>query len=120
MHEIMMERARDLGRLLGQTEEYKAMERARQSAEQDDELKQLAERMDELERKIGLAMQRGEEPAEEDREAYESTFSRLQGSSIYQSLAAAQSNFDKLMRRVNEEISKGLSEGSTSRIIMPS
>jgi hypothetical protein len=36
----------------------------------------------------------------------------------YQALAAAQSNFDRLMMRVNEEIAKGIEAGEQSRIIL--
>jgi outer membrane protein insertion porin family len=34
-------------------------------------------------------------------------------------LVAAQSNFDKVLQRVNETISTGIRDGSTSRIILP-
>ena len=39
---------------------------------------------------------------------------------MYQSLVASQSNFEKLLARVNEEIGKGMEMGAQSRIILPS
>jgi hypothetical protein len=35
-------------------------------------------------------------------------------------MVAAQSNFDKLLTRVNDEISRGMEMGAQSRIILPS
>jgi hypothetical protein len=39
---------------------------------------------------------------------------------VYQGLVAAQSNFDRVMGRVNEEIARGIEAGEQSRIILPS
>jgi hypothetical protein len=44
----------------------------------------------------------------------------VQASPVYQQLVAAQTNFDKILRRVNEEISRGMEAGAQSRIILPS
>jgi hypothetical protein len=43
---------------------------------------------------------------------------RLQASSTYQRLVAAQTNFDKLMAKVNQAIALGMEEGGKSRIIL--
>jgi len=42
----------------------------------------------------------------------------LQGMTVYQGMVAAQSNFDRLMKRINEEIGKGIEAGEKSRIIL--
>jgi hypothetical protein len=39
---------------------------------------------------------------------------------VYQALVAAQSNFDRVMSRINEEIARGIEAGAQSRIILPS
>jgi cell fate (sporulation/competence/biofilm development) regulator YlbF (YheA/YmcA/DUF963 family) len=118
--EALLERARELGRHLGQSEEYRALERARARFGEDEEAVQRLTRMQELEREITSALQRGEEPAAEQAAEYEERFSELQGSAVYQALIAAQTNFDKVVARINEEIGRGLETGSRSRIIMPS
>lgn len=120
MREIMMEKARDLGRLLGQTEEHQALERARQRLADDRELGELLNRLGGLEGDIARALQQGEAPSDEIRESYESTASRLQASPTYQALVAAQSNFDKVLAKVNEEIGEGITAAAQSRIILPS
>lgn len=120
MHEGIYERAQELGRVLGQTEEFKALERARQRVSEDRELTTLLNGLADLEAQVARALQQGEEPTAEVGERYESAFSELQGSPLYQSLVAAQANFDKVLKRVNEEIGKGMESGARSRIILPS
>lgn len=118
MNEGMIEKARDLGRILGQSDEYKALGRARQNLDGDRDAVSALNKLAELEAEIASAMRRGEEPPAEAQQAYESSFGVLQGSSVYQALVAAQSNFDKLLGRVNDEIGKGIEAGAQSRIIL--
>jgi cell fate (sporulation/competence/biofilm development) regulator YlbF (YheA/YmcA/DUF963 family) len=115
----MKEKALELGRLLGQDEEYKALERARQRAMEDRELTAALNRLAELEKDIGSSLRSGQEPSKEQQDEYEKLFSQLQGSAVYQGLVAAQSNFDKVLGRVNQHISEGIESGSRSRIILP-
>jgi cell fate (sporulation/competence/biofilm development) regulator YlbF (YheA/YmcA/DUF963 family) len=119
MNDGIAEKARELGRLLGQSPEYQAVDRARARVHEDRELTRTINRLAELETEIAGALHRGQEPSEEAKQAYEREFSTLQSSSVYQSLVAAQSNFDKTLTRVNEHISEGIEAGSQSRIILP-
>lgn len=118
--EVLVQKARDLGRSIGQTEEYKALERARQRFSGDRAAVERVNKLAQLETDIAQALQRNEEPAESVRVEYERVFSELQGSAAYQSMVAAQSNFDRILTKVNEEISKGVETGASSRIILPS
>ena len=116
--EAVSEKAKELGRLIGQTEEYKALMRARERFSDDRESVTRVNRLAELEALVGEAMQRGEEPSEEVRTEYEKLFGELQASPIYQGMVAGQSNFDRILQRVNEDISKGIEAGAASRIIL--
>lgn len=118
MNEGMIERARELGRMLGQSEEYKALGRARQRLDDDREAVEAVNKLAQLEGEIGAALRAGQEPSVEAQQAYEASFGTLQGSAAYQGLVAAQSNFDKLLQKVNEEIGKGIESGAQSRIIL--
>lgn len=120
MLELTVEKARELGRFIGQSDEYKALSRARERMNDDREISTLLNRLGELEKEISGAAQRGEAPGEEEREEYESLFSSLQSSPTYQSFVAAQANFEKILARVNEEISAGMESGAQSGIIVPS
>ncbi|HUF51144.1 MAG TPA: YlbF family regulator [Longimicrobiales bacterium] len=120
MTEGMKERALELGRLLGQSDEYKALSRARQRLTDDRDAVTAMTRLDALEREIATALHSGQEPAEAIKAEYEQLFGMLQATPVYQGLVAAQSNFDKLLQRMNEEISRGMETGAQSRIILPS
>ena len=116
--ESMVEKARDLGRSIGQTEEYKALERARKRFGEDQEAVAHVNALAQLEQQITQLMQRNEEPSEQVQQEYETAFSALQGNAAYQGMVAAQSNFDRVLQKVNEEISKGVESGASSRIIL--
>lgn len=120
MTDGMKERAQELGRLLGQSDEFKALTRARQRLTEDAEAVTAMNRLDVLEREIGATLHNGDEPPEATKAEYERLFMELQASPVYQGLVAAQSNFDKVLARVNQEISRGMETGSQSRIILPS
>lgn len=120
MDEAILERAKDLGRLLGQTPEFRTLRRAREQVDEEQELKGLLQELGELEGKVAAAVQQGENPSSEMAEQYEQVFSKVQSSSVYQSLVAAQSNFDRVLGRVNEEIGKGMEAAAASGIIIPS
>lgn len=117
--EPMAEKARELGRILGQGSEYQALDRARKRAMEDRELTTAMNRLGELEREIATALRAGNEPTAEVQAEYEQLFSQLQASPVYQGLVAAQANFDKVLARVNEYITEGIEAGSRSRIILP-
>ena len=119
MNEVMLEKAKDVGRLLGQSDQYKALQRARQQLNEDREAVELVNRLAELERDLQGSLQQGQEPTEEQQKEYEEAFSKLQSGSTYQALVAAQSNFDRVLQKVNEQIGEGIDAGSKSSIIMP-
>jgi cell fate (sporulation/competence/biofilm development) regulator YlbF (YheA/YmcA/DUF963 family) len=116
--EGMKDRANELGRLLGQSDEYKALARARERLTNDRDAVEAMNRLDVLEREISAALHNGQEPPELTKQEYETIFATLQSSVVYQGLVAAQSNFDKILARVNEEIGRGMEAGSQSRIIL--
>ena len=118
MMEGMVERARELGRVIGQSDEYKALQRARQRLEEDRDAVAKLNRLGELETGIAMALRRGEEPTAPEQEEYEKLFGELQATAMYQGVVAAQSNFDRVLQRVNEEIGKGIESGAQSRIII--
>lgn len=120
MFEMISERAHDLGRQLSQTEEYRALRRAREAVDGDRELVARLNQLLELEDRVAQAVEQGEAPEESVRGEYEAIFSEVQASPVYQGLVATQSNFDKLLMRVNEEIARGMEAGAQSRIILPS
>ena len=117
MQEIM-EMAERLGQALARTDEYQALKRAIDASGDDRELAELQTEIQKLEQEMQGQLQQGQEPTKEQGEEYESHFTRLQSNPSYQRLVAAQTNFDKVVGRVNETIHKGIQKGAESRIIL--
>ena len=116
---MIEDKALELGRLLGQTNEYKAMQTAREELENTPEVKAQMQRVEMLTEKLEPITKEGKEPPKELADEYESLLSSIQAHQKYQQVIAAQSNFDKMMLQVNEKIVEGIRKGGESSIIIP-
>jgi cell fate (sporulation/competence/biofilm development) regulator YlbF (YheA/YmcA/DUF963 family) len=116
--EQLWEKARDIGRLVAQSDEYKALRRANERLADDRDTVAGINRLGELQDGIAQALQGGQEPDDAEREEFERLATRVQASGAYQAFEAARSNFDRLMMRIDEEIAKGIEAGEQSRIIL--
>ena len=114
------QKAQELGRMIGQTSEYEYLQAANQDIADDRDATELINRFKELQEKAMEHLERGEDPPQEVQDELEDVRGELQGSPRYQSLVAAQSNFDKLMQKVQKAIGEGMQKGSESQIVMPS
>ncbi len=114
------ERAKDLGGALARTDEYQALRRAMESADNDRELVAVRNRIQGLEEQLEASLKVGREPDEELKAAYTATAEELQAMPGFQQLIAAQTNFEKVMYRVNQTVAMGIEEGAKSRIIIAS
>lgn len=114
---MIPQKAEELGRQIGQTEEYKALKRAQDRLQGAQELAAQLRRLQELAEALDRATERGETPTEAERAGYEQVLNQVQADPVYQGMVAAQANFDKLMVRVNEHILDGIRKGAASPII---
>ena len=114
---MIPEKAKELGRLIGQSAEYDALKRAQSRVEEAPELREKMQRLRKLAQALEQQAERGTPPAEADVAGYDDLLTAIQSDSLYQSVVAAQSNFDKLMLRVNEQILDGIEKGAASPII---
>ena len=114
---MLEEKAQEIGRLLGQTDEYKALRRATDRLHEDPELQTLLAEVDRLAQQIETAARAGQEPPKEQIDQYDRALSTVQGNPVYQQVVAAQTNFEKLMAKVNERIYDGIKKGAASPII---
>ena len=114
---MLEEKARDLGRLIGQSDEYKTVLRANDALREDETAVALLREMEKLRNNAQEMLGRGEEPTTEMETELEGILSKLQVAPTYQRMAVAQENFDKIMRHVNEWISDGIAKGAQSQII---
>lgn len=115
----ILEMAKDLGGALARTDEYQALRRAVDSTNDDRELTEMRTVIENLEGQIEASMRAGQEPTDEVKQEYEAAVMKLQGNGTYQRLVAAQTNFDKILMKVNQTIQQGIVEGADSKIILP-
>ena len=115
---MIEEKARDLGRLIGQSKEYQELKRANDALGQDTEAVKLLKDMEQLRADAQRMISRGERPTQEMEQKLEDLLSKVQVQTSYQRLIAAQENFDKQMARVNDWILEGIEKGAASPIIM--
>jgi cell fate (sporulation/competence/biofilm development) regulator YlbF (YheA/YmcA/DUF963 family) len=112
--------AKELGAALARTDEYQAFRRAMEAASDDRELVEMRNRLEDLEARLEASLRAGKEPDDELRSSYEGATAELQTLAGYQRLVATQSNFDKVMYKVNQTVAEGIEEGARSRIILSS
>jgi cell fate (sporulation/competence/biofilm development) regulator YlbF (YheA/YmcA/DUF963 family) len=111
------EKALDLGRTLGQSDEYQALRRAEQALRDNPEAQQRLEAISKLTSEFDLMMSQGQSPSEEQASSYETTLREFELSPTGQAYLVARANVDKLMQRVNQAIGQGIERGATSNII---
>ena len=114
---MIEDKARELGRLIGQSAEYKAVKRANEALGEDKEAVALLKKMEQLRRTAQAMIQGGERPGEEMEKELDGLLGQVQGQSVYQRLVSAQENFDKTMAKVNDWIVDGIEKGAQSSII---
>lgn len=114
---MIEEKALDLGRAIGQSPEYQALRRAEQNLRGDQDSIALLERIQDLARQVDLTISQGQLPDEATTQSYEQAVRQLEMSPVGQNYVVARANFDKLMARVNQQISQGMEKGATSSII---
>ena len=114
---MLEDKAKELGRLIGQSAEYKAVKRSNDALNQDKDAVDLLRKMEQIRVEAQRMMERGEQPTEEMENNLDALLGQVQGKMVYQNVVAAQENFEKVMARVNEWILDGIKKGATSSII---
>ena len=114
---MIEDKAKDLGRLIGQSSEYQSVKRASDALNEDKDTVSLLQKMEQLRVDAQRMMQRGERPSEDMERQLDTLLGQIQGRPTYQRLLVAQENFDKVMGRVNDWILEGIEKGATSSII---
>jgi cell fate (sporulation/competence/biofilm development) regulator YlbF (YheA/YmcA/DUF963 family) len=114
---MIEDKAKELGRLIGQSTEYQAVKRTSDTLNDDKETVALLQKMEALRVNAQRMLQRGERPTEEMERDLDALLGQVQGRPTYQKLLVAQENFDKVMGRVNDWILEGIEKGATSSII---
>lgn len=115
---MIEEKAKDLGRLIGQSPEYQALKRANEALADDKDAVALLREMEQLRLDAQRMIARGERPTPDMEERLDGLLGKVQGQPVYQRLIVAQENFDKTMAKVNDWILDGIEKGASSPIIV--
>jgi cell fate (sporulation/competence/biofilm development) regulator YlbF (YheA/YmcA/DUF963 family) len=114
---MLEERARELGRLIGQSQEYQTVKRANDALTNDEEAMRILVEMEKIRTRAQESIARGQPPGDEVEQQLDDLLSTVQRNPAYQKVLVAQENFDKLMARANGWILEGIRKGSASPII---
>jgi cell fate (sporulation/competence/biofilm development) regulator YlbF (YheA/YmcA/DUF963 family) len=114
---VLEDRAKELGRLIGQSNEYKAVKRANDALNEDKAAVALLRQMEQIRIDAQKMIERGEQPTEEMETQLDALLGQVQGNAVYQNVVTAQENFEKVMARVNEWNLDGIKKGAASPII---
>jgi cell fate (sporulation/competence/biofilm development) regulator YlbF (YheA/YmcA/DUF963 family) len=114
---MLEEKAKELGRLIGQSSEYQAVKRANEALNNDRDASSLLRQMEQIRVDAQRMIERGENPTPEMEQKLDDLLMQVQGNPVYQRALTSQENFDKIMARVNEWILEGIKKGATSSII---
>ncbi len=114
---MLEDKARDVGRLIGQSDEYKAVKRSSDALSMDPEASNALRRMEAIRQAAQQMIDRGEQPGADMEQELDQLLEKVQVNPAYQSAIVAQDNFDKLMLRVNQWIADGIKAGAASPII---
>ncbi len=114
---MLEEKAKELGRFIGQSPEYQAVKRSSEALNGDREAVTLLQQMEKIRTDAQQMIQRGEQPTAEMEQQLDDLLSKVQTNEVYQRAISAQENFDKVMYQVNNWIMDGMKKGATSSII---
>lgn len=114
---MLEDKARELGRVIGQSSEYQAVKRSSEALNADREAVTLLQQMEKIRTDAQQMIQRGEQPTPEMEEQLDELLTKVQSNPVYQRAISAQENFDKIMYQVNNWIMEGMKKGATSSII---
>ena len=114
---MLDEKAKELGRTIGQSAEYQALKRSNDAVREDPEASSVLNRLSQLRSIAQEFIERGEDPPQEMEQELDTLLQKVEINPVYQRAIVAQTNFDKLMVRVNEAISEGIRTGAVSKII---
>ena len=114
---MLEEKAKELGRMIGQSPEYQAVKRSSEALNGDREAVTLLQQMEKIRMDAQAMIQRGEQPTQEMEQQLDDLLSKVQTNAVYQRAISAQENFDKVMYQINNWIMDGMKKGATSSII---
>src|SRR5215211_8605634 len=94
---MLEDKAKELGRIIGQSPEYQAVKKSSEALNGDREAVTVLQQMEKIRTDAQAMIQRGEQPTAEMEQQLDDLLAKVQTNTIYQRAISAQENFDKLM-----------------------
>lgn len=104
----LTEKAKDLGREITNTPEFKELQRAEQNLQEDTSARQLIKDFQELQQQMTFMQKTGTEPTPEQATSFNELREKVQTSVTVRVLLKAQEEFNTVIKSVNESISEGI------------
>src|SRR5438477_10383641 len=104
---MLEEKARDLGRLIGQSGEYQTVKRTTEALNGDKGAETLLQRMQQIRQDAQRMIDKGQQPSPAMETELDELLSKVQRNQTYQRAISARENFDKLMLQVDSWIMDG-------------
>ncbi len=104
----VISKAKELGKEIRKTEQYRELERVSENMQEDTEANQMIKEIQELQQQIQFAQQSGVQPGQEQIEQFNNLKSKMDTSLTIQAYAKAQNDFSQFMQEVNSAISEGI------------
>lgn len=114
---MIEDKAKELGRLIGQSPEYQVVKRSSEGLNADRDAVALLQQMEKIRKDAQQLIQQGKQPTPEMEQQLDTMLATIQVNSAYQKAIVAQENFDKVMHQINQWILDGMKKGATSSII---
>ena len=80
---MLEEKARDLGRVIGQSSEYQAVKRSSEALNNDREAVSVLQQMEKIRTEAQQLIQRGEQPTPEMEQQLDDLLTKVQSNSVY-------------------------------------
>ena len=114
---MIEDKAKELGRLIGQSPEYQAVKRANDALNEDKDAVALLQQMEQLRMNAQRMMQRGERPTEEMEQELDALLGQVQGRPTISACSSPRRTSTRSWARVNDWILDGIEKGAASPII---
>jgi cell fate (sporulation/competence/biofilm development) regulator YlbF (YheA/YmcA/DUF963 family) len=104
----LFERAKDLGKEIRSTEEFKELEKANLVVKEDELAVKIIEDINEIQQKLSFSERAGVEPDSELLSRFDKLRDRMENNNSIKLLIEAQENFGNVMQQINNAITEGL------------
>lgn len=107
----VIEKAKELGNEIKETEEYKELERANQNIKDDELASKIIDDINDIQQKISFAQSSGVQPDQDQITQFNELKSQMDSNLTILGFIKAQEKFSQIMQEINQAISEGIGGG---------